>query len=295
MKEAKFAFVACHLGEYKVSAMCRALGVTRRGYYLWAGRPASKHALRDLELARMIGGEYEASMGIYGAPKTFMRPKTAGVSTSQKRVARIMRENGRRGVTRACARRPSGEKRAAKQDFHNDPVRRDFSADGPNKAWFADITYVRTHQGWLYLSVVMDAWSCRVVGWSMGAEDDRRAGGRRAQDGHSPQAPPGGLHTPLGPRLPIRQPAFGQDDEGERHQALHGAHIVPMGQRGYRVPHGPECVHARTFDSREQAVIAPFDYIERFYNRLRIHSALGWLSPAEFEAASMEKSRTEAA
>lgn len=69
-----------------MSAMCRALGVTRRGYYLWAGRPASKHALRDLELARMIGGEYEASMGIYGAPKTFMRPKTAGVSTSQKRA-----------------------------------------------------------------------------------------------------------------------------------------------------------------------------------------------------------------
>lgn len=68
-----------------------------------------------------------------------------------------------------------------------------------------------------------------------------------------------------------------------------------MGQRGYRVPHGPECVHARTFDSREQAVIASFDYIERFYNRLRIHSALGWLSPAEFEAACMEKSRTEAA
>lgn len=118
------------------------------------------------------------------------------------------------------------EKRAAKQDFHNDPVRRDFSADGPNKAWFADITYVRTHQGWLYLSVVMDAWSCRVVGWSMGAEDDRRAGGRRAQDGHSPQASPGGLHTPLGPRLPIRQPASGQDDEGERHQALHGAQPI---------------------------------------------------------------------
>lgn len=100
MKEAKFAFVACHLGEYKVSAMCRALGVTRRGYYLWAGRPASKHALRDLELARMIGGEYEASMGIYGAPKTFMRPKTAGVSTSQKRAPA------------SCARTVGGASRA---------------------------------------------------------------------------------------------------------------------------------------------------------------------------------------
>lgn len=90
------------------------------------------------------------------------------MSTSRKRVARIMSENGWRGVTRACAKRPSGEKRSTSKESAEDLVRRDFSAAGPNLAWFADITYVKTRQGWLYLAVVMDVWSRMVVGWSMG-------------------------------------------------------------------------------------------------------------------------------
>lgn len=90
------------------------------------------------------------------------------MGTSQKHVARIMREYGRRGVTGACARRPSGEKRAAKRDSHDDLVKRNFAADGPNQAWFADITYARTHRGWLYLAVVTDVWSRMAAGWPMG-------------------------------------------------------------------------------------------------------------------------------
>ncbi len=153
--------------------MCRALGVTRQGYYQWASRPDSAHDLRDLELARLIGGECEKSLGIYGAPKVLMVLRRRGVRTSRKRVARIMRERGWRGVTRACAKRPGGgEKRASKKDSHEDLVRRDFTADGPNRAWFADIACVRTRQGWLYLAVVMDVWSRMVVGWSMGPRID---------------------------------------------------------------------------------------------------------------------------
>ena len=139
MKEAKFAFIASQLGEYSVSDMCRALGVTRQGYHAWAKRPASAHDRRDLELARLIGDEYEASRGIYGAPKVFMMLRRKGVSTSRKRVARIMREYGWRGVTRACAKRPSGEKRVCAQESPDDLVGRDFTADGPNQAWFADM------------------------------------------------------------------------------------------------------------------------------------------------------------
>lgn len=158
------------IGEHAVSSTCGALGVTRQGYRQWASRPDSAHDLRDLELARLIGDVHGGSRGIYGAPKVLMALRGKGVRTSRKRVARIMRECGWRGVTGACAKRPSGEKRASKEDPHGELVKRRFSADGPNEAWFADITYVGTRQGWLYLAVVMDVWSRMIVGWSMGPE-----------------------------------------------------------------------------------------------------------------------------
>ena len=148
--------------------MCAALKVTRQGYYAWKSRPPSAHALRDEELTVAISQVRDEVRGIYGAPKTFMRLRALGVRTSRKRVPRIMRERGWRGVTRACAKRPSGEKRASKRESALDLVGRRFEAGGPNVAWFSDIAYVKTRQGWLYLALVMDIWSRRIVGWSMG-------------------------------------------------------------------------------------------------------------------------------
>ena len=149
--------------------MCRALHVTRQGYYAWRKRRPSAHDERDAELAGKISEIYAASRGIYGAPKVLAELKKAGESTSRKSVARIMRENGWVGTTRGCAKRPKGEAKAAAPQANSAPdlVRLEFSADGPNRAWFADITYVRTHQGWLYLAVVMDIWSRMIIGWSM--------------------------------------------------------------------------------------------------------------------------------
>ena len=182
--------------------MCRVLGVTRQGHCRWLARPVSAHDLRDAELAAEVAEAYGEGRRIYGAPKVLMRLRARGVPASRKRVARLMRENGMRGVTRACARRPTGEKRAPKQDSHEDLVGRDFTADGPNEAWFADITYVRTRQGWLYLAIVMDVWSRMIVGWSMGPRitaelaDDalrmaiarrRPAEGRMRHSGHGAQ------------------------------------------------------------------------------------------------------------
>ena len=288
MKKAKFEFIDEHRGEFGVSAMCRVLDVTRQGYYQWLARPVSAHDLRDAEVAEV----YEEGRRIYGAPKVFMRLRARGVSTSRKRVARLMRENGMRGVTRACAKRPTGEKRASKQDSHEDLVGRDFTADGPNEAWFADITYVRTRQGWLYLAIVMDVWSRMIVGWSMGP----RITAELADDA-------------LRMAIARRRPA-----EGCIHHSDHGAQYVSlllgktMRENGIRPSMGAisspwdnavteslmgviksECVHARTFDSREQATLEIFEYIECFYNRVRIHSAIGWMSPADYEARMSEK------
>ena len=136
--------------------MCAALKATRQGYYAWKSRPPSAHAMRDAELAELISQVRTEVRSIYGTPKAFMRLRALGVRTSRKRVARIMRERGWRGVTRACAKRPSGEKRASRRESALDLVKRKFEADGPNMAWFADITYVKTRQGWLYLALVMD-------------------------------------------------------------------------------------------------------------------------------------------
>ena len=136
--------------------MCAALKVTRQGYYAWKSRPPSAHAPRDEELAVAISQVRDEVQGIYGAPKTFMRLRALGVRTSRKRVARIMRERGWHGVTRACAKRLSGEGRAPKRESALDLVGRRFEAGGPNMAWFANITYVKTRQNCLYLALVMD-------------------------------------------------------------------------------------------------------------------------------------------
>ena len=279
--------------------MCSALGVTRQGYYAWRSRGPSARDLRDAELAGEISEVYESSRGIYGAPKVFAELRRRGERTSRKRVARIMRENGLVGTTRGCAKRPKGEKKPAAPQANAAPdlVRRDFSADGPNRAWFADITYVRTHQGWLYLAVVMDIWSRRIVGWSM-----------------SPRMTAGLVDDALKMAIARRRPPAGcvhHSDHGSQYVSLllgktmreagirpsMGAIASPWDNAAMESLMGlikAECVHARTFETRERAALEIFDYIECFYNRVRIHSALGNLSPEEFEARHMEEAASAA-
>ena len=130
-----------HEHEYTVSEMCRVLGVSRQGYYQWRRRPASAHALRDAELAGEIRRVFELSRGTYGSPRVFAQLRRDGVVTSEKRVARIMAERGWAGASRRRAKSPGGaEKRVRREDGADDLVGRDFTAGGPDQAWFADIT-----------------------------------------------------------------------------------------------------------------------------------------------------------
>ena len=148
-----------------MSETCAALKTARQGCYAWKSRPPSAHAMRDAELAEpILPGQGEGAEHLRRAQDSFMRLRALGVRTSRKRVARIMRERGRRGVTRACAKRPSGEKRASKRESALDPGGAQVRGRRPNMAWFADITYVKTRQGWLYLALVMDIWSRRIIG-----------------------------------------------------------------------------------------------------------------------------------
>ena len=271
--------------------MCAALKVTRQGYYAWRRRPPSAHARRDAELAEKISEIHGASRGIYGAPKVFAELKRSGEAVSRKRVARIMRERGLAGTTRGRSKRPRGEpKQAAPQaNAAPDLVKRDFSADGPNRSWFADITYVRTHQGWLYLAVVLDIWSRRIVGWSMSPRMTAELADDALRMAIARRRPPEGCihHSDHGSQYVSL--LLGKTMRGAGIEPSMGSIASPWDNAAMESLMGIikcECVHSRTFDSREQAAIEIFDYIEAFYNRARIHSALGYLSPEEFERAN---------
>ena len=273
--------------------MCRAPHVARQGHCAWRkGRP-SAHDEGDAGLAGKISEIYAAGRGIYGAPRVLAGLKKAGESTSRRRVARIVRENGWAGTARGCAKRPKGEAKAAapQADSAPDPVRREFSADGPNRARFAGIAYVRAHRGRPCLAVVMDIWSRMIAGRSMsdrmtaGPADDalRMAIARRhPKEGCIRHSDHGSRYVSPLPGKTMREAGI---------EPTTGSMSPPWDNAATGSLMGPikaERVHARTFETRERAAPEISECIERFCNRVRIHSALGNLSPAESGARNME-------
>ena len=151
--------------QYSVRRMCSLLGVSPSGYYAWSRRKSSEHAQADADLLAHIQAIYERSRGTYGVPRIHAELHACGKLVSRKRVARLMREAGLRGASRR--RQITTTQRDATSRPAPDLVNRDFAAAGRDQLWVADITYIPTGSGFLYLAVVVDAWSRRVVGWSM--------------------------------------------------------------------------------------------------------------------------------
>ena len=157
--------MSSHQAHYPIAVMCRVLGVSPSGYYAWVKRPASARAVRDAALSAQISAAHVASKGTYGAPRVWFDLAEAGVRVSRKRVARLMRKAGLAGVSRrksAITTVRDGARQAP------DLVERNFDVDQPDRLWVADITYIPTWAGFLYLAVVLDAFSRRIIGWSMG-------------------------------------------------------------------------------------------------------------------------------
>ena len=255
-----------------MSEMCAALGVTRQGYYAWKSRPPSAHALRDGELAVAISQVRDEVRGIYGAPKAFMRLRALGVRASRKRVARIMRERGWRGAARACAKRPSGEKRASKRESAADLVGRRFEAGGPDMARFADIAYVKTRQGWLYLALATGIWSRRIVGWSMAPNITAELADEALKMALARRNPPEGCvhHSDHGSQYVSLLLSRTMRENGIRPSM--GSISSPWDNAAMEPLMGivkTECVHARTYGSREEAALDLFEYIEVIYNGAR--------------------------
>ena len=272
-----------HQACYRVVRMCRLLGVSASGYYAWCRRRAGARARADAALGAQIRAIYARSRGTYGAPRVHAELAAQGVRVGRKRVGRLMREAGLRGVSRR--RWPRTTVRDGQARPAPDLVGRHFTVDAPDRLWVADITYIPTAAGFLYLAVVVDAWSRRVVGWSMATH-------------LRTELVVAALEMALGQRRP--QAVIHHSDQGTQYTSL------AFGQRCRRAGVRPsmgsvgdcydnalcesffatlecELLDRRRFGTQTEARMAVFEFLEGWYNPHRRHSALGYLSPAEFE------------
>jgi putative transposase len=280
----KFRFLHEQRETFPVGQLCRVLKVSRSGFYAWLRRTHSARWHDDDALVKRIHLVHREHRGVYGSPRVYRALRIAGVPAGKHRVARLMRLEGLRGKAAQRFRRIS----TPRSDFPAAPnfVQRNFTAEEPNRLWVADITQIRTRQGWLFLAVIVDVFSRRVVGWS-------------TADRISHQLALQALRN----ALRARRPAPGLVHHSDRASQYGGGEYQDLLDR-----HGIRCSMSRarncwdnalaesffhtiktewlyhyTFDSRAQARSYIFDYIEGFYNRTRIHSSLGYRSPVDYE------------
>jgi putative transposase len=279
-----FGFVERERAHHNVATMCRVLGVSTSGFYAWRSRPMSARALADEVLLERITQIHEASGRRYGAVRVFKHLRAEGARVGCKRVARLMRTNGLRGAY--VRKKGWTTKRDELAAPAPDLVERSFRADGPDRLWVADITYIPTWAGWLYLAVVLDVFSRRIVGWSMREHLRTELVVEALEMAIHNRRPPAGVihHSDQG--CQYTSFAFGR--------RLVEAGIVPsMGSVGDAYDNAlvesffatleKELLSMRSFKNRTEARLALFEFIEVFYNRWRIHSSIDDLSPATFE------------
>jgi len=290
-----FGFVLAKKAEHSISIMCRVLEVSRSGYHAWVGRSPSARAVQDARLTARIAVLHTLRRGVYGSPRIWADlVLDDGERLGRKRVERLMREAGLSGlITRkwkATTIRVPGVRVA------DDLLDRDFTASGPNQRWVADITYLRTWQGWLYLVAVQDLYSRRIVGWAMADHMRAELVVDALQMALARRRPAPGLiwHSDQGSQFVSL--AFGQ-------QARAAGIAQSMGSRGdcwdnavaesFFATIKKELIHRRSWPTRAELSTEVFDYIETFYNRQRRHSTLGQLSPVEFETSTLRRDGAE--
>jgi putative transposase len=279
--------VSAHQAVYPIATMCRVLGVSPSGYYAWTKRSPSWRAMSDCTLTESIRAAHAASHGTYGAPRIQVDLATAGVCVSRKRIARLMRDAGLAGVSRrkfAVTTRRDGGRQAP------DLVTRNFAAERPDQLWVADITYIPTWAGFLYLAVVLDACSRRIVGWSMATSLATQLVLDALEMALATRRPKGVIH---------------HSDQGSQYTSIafgtrcREAGVRPsMGSVGDAYDNAMaesffatlecELIDRRKFKTQAEARIAVFTFIESFYNLRRRHSSIGYLSPVAYEKSLLD-------
>ena len=286
--------MTAHQAVHAVATMCRVLGVSPSGYYAWRKRPWSARARADLELTAEIQAIHKASRGTYGAPRVHAELVATGHHVGRKRIARLMRRTGIVGVSRR--RQFTTTVRDLDARPAPDLVDRNFTVDAPNCLWVADITYIPTATGFLYLAVVLDVWSRRIVGWAQ-ATHLRTELVMDALDMALKQRRPGKVihHSDQG--CQYTSIAFGQRCREAGVQPSMGsvgdAYDNAMCESFFATLEA-ELLDRQRFPTPAHARLAVFDYIEGWYNPRRRHSALAYLSPVNFEKAHRTGNRTVA-
>ena len=284
----RFAFVQEHRKQWPVATMCRVLKVSRSGFFAWRKRPPSRRQRRQEELLQKIKAAHQENRELYGSPRVHRALLIDGQSVSRNTVAKLMRQAKIRAKTR---RRfvPRTTDSTHQQPVAGNLLDRRFTADQPNRKWVADITYVPTQQGWLYVAAVLDLFSRRIVGWSMA-------------DHLQTDLVSDALHM----ALQRRRPAAGllhHSDRGVQYASDAYQHLladngieVSMSGKGdcwdnavmesFWATLKTELIHQKEYATRPEAKLSIFEYIEAFYNRKRLHSSLDYVSPEAFEAAA---------
>lgn len=290
-----FRFVLANKAAHSISLMCRVLSVSRSGYHAWVIRRPSTRAVSDAALTEQIAAIHEETMKTYGSPRVHAELRLEhDILVGRKRVERLMREAGLSGLHK----RRRGRTTIRVQGVRTAPdlVERDFNPTRVNQLWCADITYIRTWEGWLYLASVMDCYSRRIVGWAMA--DHMRA-----------ELVIDALQMAVARRRPQGRPIH-HSDQGSQYTSLvftqrcRSVDIdVSMGSKGdcfdnaamesFHASLKKDLIHRQSWPTKAEARTAVFGYIETFYNRRRRHSRLGMLSPIDYENSTL--SRSEAA
>jgi len=280
----KYVFMAAHAGEYGVKRMCKVLGVQRSGYYAWWKRKASTREQANRALLAMIETEHARSRKTYGSPRLQVVLKRQGVRCGHNRVARLMRMHG---IVARKKRRyyPRTTQRQAGVIPAPNRLNQDFTAAGPNQKWVSDFTYIETAQGWLYLAVVLDLFSRRVIGWAMSAKMDTQLVLAALQMALLGRRPPAGL---------LHHSDQGSQYTSNTYLSCLNAALAELSMSGagncydnavmesFFSTLKTECVTG-IFLTHAQARTIIFEYMEVWYNRQRLHSTLGYRSPVDFE------------
>ncbi len=285
----KFAFVRDHRKRWRISVMCRVLKVARSGFYAWCKRRPSARAKRNEQLLTKIRQAHGENRELYGSPRVHRALLIDGQVVSRNTVAKLMRQAKIRAKTRKRFV-PRTTDSAHQKPVARNKLNRNFQASAPNRKWLADITYVPTEQGWLYLAAVLDVFSRKIVGWSMAHHLET-------------DLPADALKMALLRRHPRPDDLLHHSDRGVQYASEDYQHLlnqhgieVSMSNKGdcwdnammesFFATLKTELVHQENYATHDQARQSIFEYVEMFYNRKRLHSSLGYISPESFEAAA---------
>lgn len=280
-----YPFIGKYREHYSVERTCRVLGIARSAYYSWKKRLPSQREKENQALIEHIRRIHKLSRKAYGSPRIYFQLKKQGIACSRKRVARLMRQDHLQGRRKYRRVRTTNSRHVF--PVAENILNREFAAERPNAKWVSDITYVPTDEGWLYLASVLDLYSRKIVGWAMESQIDTAL-----------------VEKALRMAYDQRQPShelLHHSDRGSQYAAHSVRHLlaahhtqVSMSGKGNCWDNAVmesfwgtlknEWVHHQHYKTRAEAKTDIFGYIEGFYNTVRLHSTLGYLSPAEFEA-----------